>query len=218
MMWRSASGSSWSPCSDDVVIAKKTAVTVLRPSRETGSGSGRRLLGLFRTRLLTCLEVEIGLLSEDRLLQLLKRAARFEAELVEQHSPHVSVGSERVCLAAGSVEREHEGAAETLAMRMLRDQPLELAHEPRMAAERESRLAAAPRGRRSATPRAVRSRPARTPRRRRRRAASLRHSASACSSGRSALFGSPAVSSARPSSRRLTKRSASTSSAPASSM
>ena len=40
-----------------------------------------------------------------------------------------------------------------------------------------------------------------------------RHSASACSSGRSALFGSPAVSSARPSSRRLTKRSASTSSA-----
>ena len=84
---------------------------------------------------------KVRLLSEDRLLQLLERAARFEPEFVEQHAPCVSERRQRVGLPARSVEREHEIAPEALAMRVLCDQPLELAHELRVPTERESRLA-----------------------------------------------------------------------------
>ena len=73
---------------------------------------------------------------EDLLLQLLQRGARFEPELVER-AAGASVGVERLCLAVGAVQREHELSAEPLAGRVLRDQRFQLADQVCFATERE---------------------------------------------------------------------------------
>src|SRR6266511_1099771 len=66
-------------------------------------------------------------MAEDRLLELPQLGSRLETQLVEEDFPRLAIGLERLGLATGSVEREHEEAAESLARRMLRDQGLELA-------------------------------------------------------------------------------------------
>jgi hypothetical protein len=52
---------------------------------------------------------------EDRRLELLQRLARLEAQLVDQHRTGVAVRGERLGLAAGAVEREHQQEARRLA-------------------------------------------------------------------------------------------------------
>ena len=81
-------------------------------------------------------ELERRVLGQDLLLELPQRRARLEPELVERR-PRVAVGLERLRLPARAVEREHQLPAQTLAVRMLGDQRLELADELRVAAERE---------------------------------------------------------------------------------
>ena len=76
-------------------------------------------------------------MAENRGLELLERFARFEAELLDQRGPRVLVGRERVGLAAGAVQGEHQQAAQALAQRMLADERLELGNGLGVAAERE---------------------------------------------------------------------------------
>ena len=53
-------------------------------------------------------EVESRVLSEDRLLELLEGRARLDPELVDEQPPGLAVDLERLGLATGAVEREHE--------------------------------------------------------------------------------------------------------------
>jgi hypothetical protein len=70
--------------------------------------------------------VESRVLAEDRLFEVAQLAAGFEAELADQGAAGVLVGGQRVGLAPGPVEREHELAAQALAQGVLGDQRLEL--------------------------------------------------------------------------------------------
>ena len=106
--------------------------------------------------------VEPRILVEDRPLELLQRPARLDAELVEQGAPGVLVGSERLGLPPGPVERQHQLTTEALAERMLGDQPLELADHLRMAPALEIGLESLLDDTRAAARRAARSRPARS--------------------------------------------------------
>ena len=82
-------------------------------------------------------QVELGILAQDGLVQLAQLAARLDAELLDQVAARCLVDLERVGVAAGAVEREHELGVGALAQRLLPGQRLELAHELGMAAERE---------------------------------------------------------------------------------
>ena len=77
---------------------------------------------------------------QDRLFELLQGAPGLESELVEELAPSVPVGLQRVGLPAGSVQREHQLAAQALAQRMLAHQRLELAHQPGMLARGQIRV------------------------------------------------------------------------------
>ena len=79
-------------------------------------------------------------MAQDRLLELLQRGTRVQAELLVERAPHVVVGRERLRLPAGAVEREHQLPAQALAQRVLRRERLELADELRRAATSEVRL------------------------------------------------------------------------------
>ena len=81
-------------------------------------------------------EVERRVLGQDLPLELPQRRARLDPELVERRS-RVAVGLERLRLPARAVEREHQLPAQPLAVRVLRDQRLQLADQLRVAAERE---------------------------------------------------------------------------------
>ena len=74
---------------------------------------------------------------QDRPLQRMQLLARVEAELVAQDSPRVAIHVERVGLPAGSVERDHQVAAQALAERMRANKRFELRDEVAMVAERE---------------------------------------------------------------------------------
>src|SRR5262249_40868525 len=58
-----------------------------------------------------------SVLFEDRPLELAQSLTRLDPELVERGA-RVAIGVERLRLAAGTIEREHQLAAETLAVRM----------------------------------------------------------------------------------------------------
>ena len=60
-----------------------------------------------------------------------------EPELVDERRASLPVGAERVGLAAGAVEREHQLTAEALSQRMLGDQDFELADQVLVPAEAE---------------------------------------------------------------------------------
>ena len=59
--------------------------------------------------------VECDVLIEHGPLEVLELTARFEPELLDQHAPGVGVGLERLRLAAGTVERQHQLRARPLA-------------------------------------------------------------------------------------------------------
>ena len=82
-------------------------------------------------------EVERGVVEQDRLLELLQRLARVEAELVDQRRARVLVGGERVGLPARAVQRQDQQLAQALAQRMLAHQRLQLGHDLGVTAERQ---------------------------------------------------------------------------------
>ena len=73
--------------------------------------------------------LERRVVAEDRLLELLERRARLEAELLDEARSGRPVHLERLRLAAAAVEREHAQRLEALAQRVLGRQRLELADE-----------------------------------------------------------------------------------------
>jgi hypothetical protein len=75
---------------------------------------------------------EVGILGENCALELAQLDPRLEAELLDERRPRVPVRLERVGLAAGAVERQHQPAVQPLAQRMLGYQSLQLRHELRV--------------------------------------------------------------------------------------
>jgi hypothetical protein len=84
--------------------------------------------------------VQGGLVRQDRPLQGLQLRPRAQSELLVQHASRLAVGLERLALAAGAVEGEHQLATEALPERVPRHQHLELRHQPAVAPELEVRL------------------------------------------------------------------------------
>ena len=82
--------------------------------------------------------VEHGLLAQDCLLDRPQARPRFEAQLFDEVAPRLPVRLQRLRLAAGPVEREHQLAAQPLAERVLGDESLELRDERRASAEPSS--------------------------------------------------------------------------------
>ena len=79
-------------------------------------------------------------MAEDLPFKLGEEGAGLETKLVTQDLPTAPVHLERVCVAAGAVERDHQLAAELFAQRVFGDALLELGHELGMVAELELRL------------------------------------------------------------------------------
>jgi hypothetical protein len=83
---------------------------------------------------------ELRVLLEDPLLERPQLVARLDPELVDEQPAAGGECRERLGLAPGAVEREHQLAAQALAVRMLGDQLLELGDHLAVAAEREARV------------------------------------------------------------------------------
>ena len=66
--------------------------------------------------------------------------SRLQAERLDHEPPSRAEELEGLRLPAGAVERQHELAAQTIAQRVLGDQPLELGNEPCMPSQGEIRL------------------------------------------------------------------------------
>ena len=79
---------------------------------------------LFRDR---ALEIECGILFQDRRLELLQLTSGFDAELLDQGPAGGAVGVQRLGLSSGAVEGEHELRSRSFAQRLLGDKALELA-------------------------------------------------------------------------------------------
>ena len=80
---------------------------------------------------------EVGIVVEDRRLQLGQLGRRVEAELVGEHGPGAGVHAQRVGLAPAAVEGDHQAAGEPLAQRVLVGRALELADRLAVPAEGE---------------------------------------------------------------------------------
>ena len=80
---------------------------------------------------------ERRVLIEDRALEFLQSGVGVEPKLLREHALALPVDVERVCLAPGSIEGEHELAAQALAERMSADERLELGNELSRTAELE---------------------------------------------------------------------------------
>ena len=87
----------------------------------------RRKVALHRAN--TLLRRERRILAQDRRFQPPQLLARLDAEVLAERAPRLAIRVERLCLPAAAVEREHELAAEPLAVRVLGDQALQLGHE-----------------------------------------------------------------------------------------
>ena len=70
-------------------------------------------------------------------MQVAERAARLDAELVDERGPRRAEGLERLRLPAAAVQGEHQLAAQALSQRVLARQRLQLADELVVAADRE---------------------------------------------------------------------------------
>jgi hypothetical protein len=71
-------------------------------------------------------DLERGIVAQDRALELLQRFAWFDAELAHKGLAGTSVLLERICLAAGAIEREHQLLAQALPERVLCDERFQL--------------------------------------------------------------------------------------------
>ncbi len=91
--------------------------------------AARRSVGKWRRPGLLQHRLEGRLLAEDGALEALEGGARLDPELLDEQLPRLLVDGERFGLAPVAVEGEHELAAEALAVRVLRDEGLELGDE-----------------------------------------------------------------------------------------
>ena len=80
------------------------------------------------------LDVECGVLAQDRVVQAAELGRRLDADLVDQSPPRVAIGLERLGLPPAPVQREHPLPVEPLAERVLRQQRIDLADDLLMAA------------------------------------------------------------------------------------
>ena len=74
-------------------------------------------------------DVERGILSEDRLLEVLQGAARLDAELLDEHPPRLGVDLQRLGLTAAAVQRKHQLTARALTQRLAGDECLDFGDE-----------------------------------------------------------------------------------------
>jgi hypothetical protein len=88
------------------------------------------------------------LLAKDGALERSQLLARVETEALGEERACAVVRRERLGLALGVVEREHELAPQPLAERLLGDETLQLGDERSVAAERQLRIDSLPRARR----------------------------------------------------------------------
>ena len=107
-----------------------------RSSSRSGSLATTMISPLSRRRG-TLVRRQSRVLAKDRLLELVQRRARLDAELVDEQPARLAIDLERLGLSTGAVERSHERRAQPLAQRMLADEHLELGDELGVAAERE---------------------------------------------------------------------------------
>ena len=143
---------------------------------------------------------------EDRLLEGAQARRRLEAELLVDGRTERVVGGERIALAAGAVEGEHELLACPLAQRLLGGERLELTDALARAAEQQARRRSDPRPRRVASPPGGRPRPARTARYGTRRAQARATARARPPSRSTAVPGSPCDRAVRPSPASALKR------------
>ena len=80
---------------------------------------------------------ERRILHEDRPLEVAELAGGLDAQLLGERVAGLTIGVERVGLAAGAIEREHQLRVETLAHRLGRDELLQLADQLAVAAGRQ---------------------------------------------------------------------------------
>src|SRR5439155_26767109 len=94
-------------------------------------GERRRTLQGRLRRLASHLAVDLErrVVAQDRLLEIVQRATRFEPELVNERPAGVLVGGERLGLTAGTVERNHQLGPQLFTQRMVGDERLELADQ-----------------------------------------------------------------------------------------
>ena len=98
------------------------------------------------------------ILREDRPLERAQPLARLDPELVDERAARVLVGLQRVGLAVAAVEREHQLAAQPLAVRVLGDQRLAARRPARRGGRARAAPRRAPRAPRPAAPPAARAR------------------------------------------------------------
>ena len=85
-------------------------------------------------------DLELGVLDENASLELMQGPAGLDAELVDERSARILVGSQSLSLTAGTVEREHLRAAHPLPQGMFLHQGRHLGHDLCMPAQVEVRL------------------------------------------------------------------------------
>ena len=93
------------------------------------------------------LDVQRGVLAQDRVVQAPQLGARLDADLLDQRAPRSPVRLERLGLAPAAVEREHPLRVQPLAQRVLGQQRIDLADELVMAAGGQVRVDRQLRGR-----------------------------------------------------------------------
>jgi hypothetical protein len=86
------------------------------------------------------LELERGIVAQDRLLEALELRGRLDPELLDQRVACSAIGLERVGLPAGPVQREHQLAPRPLAQWVLAHECLQLGDERTVVSELELRL------------------------------------------------------------------------------
>ena len=79
-------------------------------------------------------------MAEDLPFQLREKRAGLETELVAEQLPAAPVHLERVCVAAGAVERDHQLPAQLLPQGVIGDERLQLRHELAVVTELQLRL------------------------------------------------------------------------------
>ena len=77
---------------------------------------------------------------KDPPLEVAQLRPRLEPKLLDQPTARRSKRSQRIGLAPGAVQGEHQSREQTLPKRMLAHESLELGHQFRPAADRELRL------------------------------------------------------------------------------
>ena len=104
----------------EILVATEQWASRLGEWRGHGGGPRRRR---------RCVGLECGIVSQDLRLQPLQRRARIEAEILDERVARAPVRVERVRLASGAVQGQHQLRVQALAIRVLGRQRLQLRDE-----------------------------------------------------------------------------------------